>query len=109
MICYSCQEPFPKQGNSTPFTRTYYCPKCKEEMITWDEVKKDDYVFEVGRYRIYCDTGTQTSRIQRIYMDIESDTSIMYRWATILELPTIPSNLTEENAEQKLKMYLLFS
>ena len=85
------------------------CMKCKTDYIVWEEIKPGDYVFEWNRYRIYCDVTNNCAKIQRIYMDIESDTSITYRWYTVIELPTIPDNLSEETIEAKIKTYLLFS
>lgn len=95
--------------HTATFTSSHYCMSCKEEHIVWESISPGDYVVEWDRYRIYCNTKNNTAQIQRIYMDIESDTSIMYRWYTVLELPTIPDNLNEETVEAKIKLYLLFS
>lgn len=110
MICPYCEYTFgtPRKHNER-FTSSYYCMKCREEYIIWESINPDDYVVECGKYRIYCDTKNNRAQIQKVYMDIESDTSIMWRWGTILELPSIPDNLTEETIEEKLKLYLLFS
>lgn len=101
MMCPYCQIPI---GNLTR-----HCMKCNEKYIVWEEIKSGDYVFEWGRYRIYCDAESNRAKIQKIQMDIESDTSILYRWYTVLELPVIPDNLSEETVEAKIKTYLLFS
>lgn len=101
MICPHCEIPI---GNLSR-----QCMKCKTDYIVWEEIRPGDYVFEWSRYRIYCDAANNRAKIQRIYMDIESDTSITYRWYTVLELPTIPDNLSEETIESKIKLYLLFS
>jgi hypothetical protein len=82
---------------------------CQAEHIVWEEVKHGDYVVQFKNYRFYCDTTNNKCQIQKIYMDLESDTSIVYRWGTILELNAIPHNLTPENVEEKLKLILLFS
>lgn len=101
MICPYCDKPI---GNLSR-----YCMTCKETYIVWEEINPGDYVFEWGKYRIYCDNKNNCAKVQKIYMDIESDTSIMYRWYTVIELPTIPDNLSEETIESKIKLYLLFS
>lgn len=88
---------------------SYYCMSCKEEHIVWESISPGDYVVEWKRYRIYCSTKDNTAQLQRIYMDIESDTSISYKWYTVLELPSIPKNLNEDTVEAKIKLYLLFS
>lgn len=110
MICPTCGESIgmPKMHTAT-FTTSHYCMPCKEEHIVWENIAAGDYVVEWGKYRIYCNTKDNTAQIQKIYMDIESDTSIMYRWHTLLELPSIPENLSEETVESKIKLYLLFS
>jgi len=110
MICPSCAKEIgrPKMHTAT-FTCSYYCMSCKEEHIVWESITPGDYVVEWDRYRIYCNTKDNTAKLQKIYMDIESDTSIMYRWYTVLELPNIPENLTQDTAEEKIKLYLLFS
>lgn len=107
MICPHCGKPI--GSHNTRFTTTYNCAPCREEYIVWEEIVPEDYVVEWGKYRIYCDTKANRAKIQRIYMDIESDTSITYRWYTVLELPTIPDNLNEKTVEAKIKLYLLFS
>ena len=110
MICPSCEQILTKPRNhSTTYTSSYYCMSCKEEHIVWENISPDDYAVEWERYRILCHTKTNTAEVQKIYMDIESDTSITYRWYTLLELPAIPKNLTEETVETKIKLYLLFS
>ena len=101
MICPYCDKPISTLGR--------YCMTCKETYIVWEEISPGDRVFEWNRYRIYCDTKNNRAKVQKIYMDIESDTSITYRWYTIIELPTIPDNLSEETIEAKIKLYLLFS
>lgn len=101
MICPNCQLPL---GNLKR-----YCMKCKSDFVVWEEIHPGDKVWEWDRYRIYCDTKNNCARIQKVYMDIESDTSITYRWYTVLELPSIPDNLNEETIEAKIKLYLLFS
>ena len=101
MICPNCQLPL---GNLKR-----YCMKCKAGFLVWEEIHPGDTVLEWDRYRIYCDNKNKRARIQKVYMDIESDTSITYRWYTVLELPTIPDNLNEETIEAKIKLYLLFS
>jgi len=101
MICPDCRIPI---GNLDR-----RCMKCKTDYIVWEEINPGDRVFEWDRYRIYCDTKNNRAKVQKIYMDIESDTSITYRWYTVIELPTIPDNLSEETIEAKIKLYLLFS
>lgn len=112
MICYVCETKIDngqQPGCYNPVYTIYNCPKCKEEMIVHEDIKKGDQAFQHQRYRIYCDNKNNRSKIQRLVMDIESDTSITYGWYTILELPSIPQNLNEETVEQKLKTILLFS
>lgn len=101
MICPDCKIPI---GNLSR-----QCMKCKTDYIVWEEINPGDRVFEWDRYRIYCDIKNNRAKVQRIYMDIQSDTSIMYRWYTVIDLPTIPDNLSEETIEAKIKLYLLFS
>lgn len=110
MICPTCEREIGRQKDQdTTFTVAYYCQHCREEHIVWDNVKKGDYTIDFKRWRFYIDTQNNRARIEKVYMDIESDTSISYRWYTVLELPTIPQNLTNDNVEEKLKLYLLFS
>ena len=110
MICPVCEKEMGLQKDqNTTFTAAYYCQSCREEHIVWENIKQGDYVVDHGRYRFYCDTTNNRAQIQKIYMDIESDTSIAYRWYTVLELPSIPQNLNKNTVEQKLKLYLLFS
>ena len=110
MICPTCRKEIckPKMHTAT-FTSSHFCLNCKEEHVVWENIKVGDYAVEWNKYRIYCDTHNNRSMVQEVYMDIESDTSIMYRWYTILELPAIPTNLTAETIERKLKTILLFS
>lgn len=110
MICPDCGQEISKPRNhSTRFTASYYCMQCRHEHIVWEDIKEGDYVIQSKDWRFYCDKENNRSRIRRLYMDIESDTSICYRWANVLELPVIPDNLSVDTFDQKLKMYLLFS
>lgn len=110
MICPNCQkEIHPARELNSQLTSAYYCPSCREEAIVWEGIKLGDKAFQWNRYRIYCDHQNNSAQLQQLYMDIESDTSIMYRWATVLEFPKIPNNLSKDNIEEKIKMYLLFS
>lgn len=110
MICPSCnKELHPAQEISTQFTSSYYCMPCKEEFIVWEGVRVGSKAYQWKNYRIYCDHESKTADLQQLYMDIESDTSILYRWFTILNLPKIPDNLSKDNIEEKIKLYLLFS
>lgn len=110
MICPSCnRELYGPQVQTAEFTSSYYCTPCKEEFIVWEGIRWGCKAFQWKGYRIYCDYPNKTADLQQLYMDIESDTSIMYRWATILNLPKIPENLSTENIEEKIKLYLLFS
>ncbi len=110
MICPYCEiEIHLPQINKQQFTSSYYCNSCRDEFIVWESIKPGDYAVQWQKYRIYCDNKNNCAQLQRIYMDIESDTSIMWRWYNVLELPSIPQNLNEETIEQKIKMYLLFS
>lgn len=110
MICPDCgKELHPPRIHTTTFTASYYCSQCRQDHIVWEGVKNKDYVVQHRDWRFYCDEENNKSSIQRMYMDIESDTSICYRWYTVLELPVIPENLTVENVQEKLKLYLLFS
>jgi hypothetical protein len=87
----------------------YNCPKCRDEYIVWEEMKPGCYAIEKGKYRLYCDPEKNKCEVQRVGMDIQSDTSIMYRWYSILELDAIPQNVTEENFDDKIKTLLIFS
>lgn len=110
MNCISCKkELHPPRICREPFTSSYYCSSCREEFIVWEGVKQGDKAIQWQHFRIYCDHKNNCAQLQQLYMDIESDTSIMYRWATILNLPKIPQNLDETNIESKIKLYLLFS
>ena len=110
MICPTCsRELHPPQEIIAQFTSSYYCTPCREEFIVWESVKVGNKAFQWNRYRIYCDYTNNTADLQQLYMDIESDTSILYRWATVITLPKIPDNLSVENIEEKIKLYLLFS
>jgi hypothetical protein len=108
MICPGCNKDLTQPAARTfpGSISTYYC--CNEEYLLWDEVLPGCYVIEHGPHRMLCDPNQNTCKIQKVYMDIESDTSIMYRWYTILELNAIPQ-VTQENFEEKIKTYLLFS
>lgn len=110
MICPSCgKELHPPQIQSAQFTSSYYCLPCKEEFIVWESVRIGNKAYQWKNYRIYCDYENKTADLQQLYMDIESDTSILYRWATIVTLPKIPDNLSVDNIAEKIKLYLLFS
>ena len=110
MICFQCRNEIDKPRNSSSYwVSNYYCTICREEFTVWGQIRLGDYVVEHRDYRIYCDMKTNRSAIQRVYVEIEGDGSIMYRWHTILELPVIPQNLNAETIEQKLKTILLFS
>lgn len=109
MICPHCQKEIGMAQKPGNFVATYYCQSCRVEIYVWESIKPGEYVIDHGRFRFHCDPKNNRSSLQKIYMDIESDTSISYRWYTILELPSIPRNLTKENIEQKIKLYLLFS
>ncbi len=110
MICPSCQEEIsPPKIHKVAFTSSHYCKMCKEEHIVWESVKPGHYAAQWGKYRLYCEPDNNRCLLQQIYFDIESDTSIMYRWHTILELSAIPQNLSEETVEDKIKTILLFS
>lgn len=110
MICPICSANLagPRQ-HSERFSTAYYCNSCHSESIIDENVKQGDYVVETGRYRFYCRPKTNTATIQELYMDIETDTSIIYRWYDVVQLPSIPNNLSEQTVDSKLKMYLLFS
>lgn len=110
MICPTCEKEIGLQKDqNTTFTAAYYCQHCREEHIVWENIKPGDQVIDFQRYRFYIDNANKRARIEKVYMDIETDTSICYRWYTVLELPSIPQNLTKDNVEEKLKLYLLFS
>lgn len=110
MICPTCnKELHPPQEITQQFTSAYYCNPCKEEFIVWDGVRHGNKAYQYKNYRIYCDIENNTADLQQLYFDIESDTSIMYRWFTILNLPKIPDNLSKDTIEDKIKLYLLFS
>ena len=74
----------------------------------WESVRRGNKAFQWKNYRIYCDYENKTAELQQLYMDIESDTSILYRWAPVVSFP-IPQNLSVDNIEEKIKLYLLFS
>lgn len=110
MICPSCQkEIHPPQEITAQFTSSYYCKACRDEAIVWEGIRPGNKAFQWKGFRIYCDYENKTADLQQLYMDIETDTSILYRWATILNLPKIPDNLSKETVEEKIKLYLLFS
>lgn len=110
MICPVCQvHLFGPRKHSERYSTSMYCKSCRMESIIGEYVKPGDYVVESGRYRFYCNPSTNKASIQRLYMDIESDTSIMYRWYDVVQLPSIPENLTEQTVDDKLRIYLLFS
>jgi hypothetical protein len=110
MICPSCEkELHPPQFCESRFTSTYHCAPCRAEFNVWEGIKHGDEAYQWRQYRIYCDYQSGHSMVQRIYMDIETDTSITYRWYTVLELPAIPKNLSAETIERKIKTILLFS
>lgn len=110
MICPDCgKELAPPRQHTITFTSSYYCSHCRQDHIVWEDVKRGAYVIQSKDWRFYCDEEKNTSIVQRLYMDIESDTSICYRWADVLKLPAIPENLSVENVAEKLKLYLLFS
>lgn len=114
MICPNCELNLDSQhskdrSHMNAFTSTYYCPKCKEEFIVWGGMKPGHYAIEKGRYRLYCIPETNKCEVQKVYMDIESDTSIMYRWYSILEIDAIPQGITDENFDEKVKLMLVFS
>ncbi len=110
MICSTCEKDLTLPAAKTYIpgsVSTYYC--CQDEYLVWDEIPRDCYVIERGKYRLLCDPAQNLTKIQQVYMDIESDTSIMYRWYTILELNAIPQGVDQDNLEEKIKTYLLFS
>lgn len=111
MICPNCQKEIhpPQEVTHKQFTSSYYCTPCKERAIVWEGIEQGNKAYQCGRLRIHCDYKTNTAQVQRLYMDIESDTSIVYRWGTLLELSSIPANLSVDNIEEKIKLYLLFS
>lgn len=114
MICPNCELNLDSQHSKdrcqmNGFTSTYYCPKCKEEFIVWGGLRIGCYAIEKGRYRLYCDPENNTCEVQKVYMDIESDTSIMYRWYPIVKLDAIPQNVTDENFDEKIKTLIIFS
>lgn len=113
MICPSCSKElttqFRREANVFGGVTSYFCAPCKEEALVWEDMKVGCFSLEKGRYRLYCDSASNTCKIQQIYMDIESDTSIMYRWYTVLEINAIPQGITDENFEEKVKMMLVFS
>lgn len=110
MICPDCAEELSKpRKHNIRFTSSYYCKRCKAEHIVWEDVMPGDYVIQNRDWRFYCNVEHNGCHIQRMYMEIESDTSICYRWTTVLSLHSIPQNLDESNVEEKLKLYLLFS
>ena len=110
MICPNCKkELHPPQEVIEQFTSAYYCTPYKEQFIVWEGIRRGNKAYQWNGYRIYCDYENKTADLQQLYMDIESDTSIMYRWATILNLPKIPNNLSAETVADKIKLYLLFS
>lgn len=98
-----------REGRSTGSLTTYRCPSCRDEYIVWEDIKIGCYAIEKGKYRLYCDPEHNKCEVQRVGMDIQSDTSIMYRWYPILELDAIPQNVTEENFDDKIKIILVFS
>jgi len=110
MICPECQRKIlPQKDRDGTYSTAYYCQHCRHEHFVLDKVNPGDTTVEFERYRFYIDNTNNRARIEKIYMDIETDTSITYRWYTVLELPSIPQNLNEETVEQKLKLYILFS
>jgi hypothetical protein len=110
MICPDCGANIhPPREHQERFTTAYYCKSCNQEAIVWESVKPGNKAFQWGMYRIYCDYENNAADLQQLYMDIESDTSVIYRWATIITLGAVPSNLSADNIESKIKLYLLFS
>lgn len=83
--------------------------QCRSEHIVWEDIPQDGYAVQSKDWRICCDVENKKAQLRRLYMDIESDTSICYRWYTVLPFPTIPANLNEETIEKKIRFYLLFS
>ena len=109
MKCPNCQAIIGSpRKHSEQFTTSYRCRSCNEESVIWEGVKVGDYVIESGHYRFYCNPSKNEAILQQLYMDIETDTSIIYRWYDLVPLPGIPNNLNEDTVEDKLKLYLLF-
>ena len=110
MICPDCGVELSKpRTHSTRFTASYYCNKCRAEHIVWEDIMQDGYAVQSRDWRICCDVENKKAYLRQLYMDIESDTSICYRWATVLGFPVIPPNLNENTIVDKIKFYLLFS
>lgn len=110
MICPDCGiEISPPREHQERFSTAYYCKSCRTESIVDENVRPGNKAFQWNKYRIVCDYASNAADLQTIYMDIESDTSIIYRWYTIVTLGAIPQNLSIDNVEDKIKMYLLFS
>jgi hypothetical protein len=109
VICPNCQKEIGPVQEPGTYVSMYYCQSCRTEIPVWETIHPGDQVLDHGRYRFYIDNKNNRARIEKIYMDIETDTSICYRWYTLLELPSIPENLTKDNVEEKIKLYLLFS
>lgn len=109
MNCPYCARDILLVKEQETYASVYYCQNCRTELTVISDIKDDDQAFEWKQYRILCNTKSNRAHIQKLYMDILSDTSIIFRWYTVVELPNIPQNLTKDTIEQKLKMYLLFS
>jgi len=110
MICPHCnREILLAKEPDTTYASVYYCQNCRMEHIVVDEIEPGDYVIEHKECRFYIDNKNNRARIEQRYMYVESDTSITFRWYTVLELPSIPQNLNKDTVEEKLKLYLLFS
>ena len=90
-------------------TAAYYCSQCRQNLLVWEDMKPGCRAIEKGKYRLYCDPEKNKCEVQKLGMDIQSDTSIMYRWYPILELDAIPQNVTEDNFDDKIKTLLIFS
>lgn len=115
MICPFCKNECPdhknreRHFNKTLAIENYHCQACNEQFLVWEHIEKGCYAIEHKDFRIYCDPEKNHCQIQKLYMEIESDTSVMYRWYSILEMNAIPQNLTVDTVEENLKTILLFS
>lgn len=112
MICPNCCFEIKSLNHDPKYLTTIYeysCGSCCEKFVVWSQVRDGCQIFEHKEYRLHCDPRNNKCQIQKMYMEIESDTSIMYRWYDILELNAVPQGLTEENFPDKLRTMLIFS